>query len=440
MATSSGLPKYRHAAVLLLAACAGGGDLPDDTPTNDPLPWPDSPEVMVYDVEQQIKNGHLGGGNRQPFGVADLNGDGHTDLLFGTGNSYYPPDEPRNRDGLFQFDLGRIVWGPLRQATTSRDLLDIYDGRALFYGENSPPLAGDYDGDDVLDLMYEGVVFPGPFGLDSEVIYDNSQEGGPWRLTRPIDLDGDGDLEHIAIGSHDWDAKVQWFYGWEDLELLRSEPSWKLGYASAYGNNERPYPLGDWNGDGISDLGVGFVELCLSPFEPGGANDCRSALPDLQSTGGAWPVADVNADGAIDLLMLDSLSLEDPTLTDLRLAFSAGQVPPDWSSSETVTFEIDPLWQEQINTQQFFHDAGDFDGDGHADLWIVDTLFLGPFAKGSTLRRADGDIQIGDLTDDTFVFAGQDFDNDGYSDVIIDSFASEESWDKVLYVLWGRPR
>jgi hypothetical protein len=175
----------------------------------------------------------------------------------------------------------------------------------------------------------------------------------------------------LLLGDFNGDHKLDVIYSYGDglfteqlgngdgtLQPARSAGTY-LGYG-VEGITPSPQAVGDFNGDGISDLVTAAGHLFLG--KPDGA---FQAPIDLGVSAKAVAVADVNQDGKLDLIFLASEYDSSGILTnrsDVNVRLGNGD----------GTFRSVPI----ISLSGTGLCVGDFNGDGYPDLMGSSLLFL----------------------------------------------------------------
>ena len=336
--------------------------------------------------------------------AGDLNGDGLADILVGT------PNEGLSNEGVVRIWLGRSGFGTTFTTGTTSNSDWSGDGSYLNaqFGY-SVSTAGDVNGDGYSDVLI-GVPHGGPAGQGEFILMLGSGSSSP-----PVT--GYYDFTGITVGS-------------------------LTGYSVA--------TTGDVNGDGYSDVIVGFPGYSGSGYSGGGGAWVllgRSTAPYLGAGGTLTGTAvgdsmgicvatagDVNGDGYADVL-IGSGKLPSPALAytprghaELYLGSATGlRLIPAWSRTGGV---------DNIGDGELFGmcvaTAGDVDGDGFSDF-LVSAPASGP-SRGGRVYLFKGSANLpgqqpvwsnsGGSNTEFFgwsVSSAGDVNADGYSDVIVGS-------------------
>jgi hypothetical protein len=357
--------------------------------------------------------------NQGPMLVFEANGDGHDDLLVTMGGNSLPAGMPEYQPQLY-FGDGR---GGLRAA-----------------GEDAlPPLpinagavaAADFDRDGSLDVLIGGRILSGqyPYAPQSALLKNHGgkftdvtdtlapglREAGMITCALWSDVDGDGWLDFLL--TLEW-GHVKYFHnqqgnGFEDWTE-------KAGFAAAGTGWWTSIAAADFNGDGRPDYVAGNVGL-NTPYHADAGHPALLYSGDFKGDGSfelveayheagrIYPWRARRDLGAVFPFILKRYPLNNnyarATLGEIfgeaKLAkaqlFAATELRSGvFLSQSDGTHRFEPLPRiAQIAPSQGIV-AGDFDGDGHADIYAVQNSYapipaLGRFHGGlSQLLRGDG--------------------------------------------------
>ncbi len=220
-------------------------------------------------------------------------------------------------------------------------------------------------------------------------------------------------------------------------------PSVGGGYGGA------PMVSGDFNGDGNVDLIFqGTTQLLLYLGKGDGTFQAPKYItldfPSGQQSGRLWLADDFNGDGKLDLIATGG-STRRGTPESIYL------IPGNGAGGFGAAISIDTLpVAHGADTDSYSADtllAGDFDGDGRADIAFVNDYTCD---QGQTCASAvhvlynDGNSQFTDTTTSaTITFAGfnisstGDLNSDGRTDIFATSYNPDTSSTE-LYVLYGQ--
>jgi hypothetical protein len=403
------------------------------------LPPPPKPQVLSAKEKQQIADTYrvdvksseqlkftpfgeglpTSGEWREGFAIADMNGDGHPDIVYGP-----PRKSPGGIPEIFLGD-GKGKWSRWREASF-------------------PPLAYDYGDVQVADLNGDGHLDLA-FGvhLRGMMVLFGDGKGGFRDAGQGLDFATDGNTQFSskALRIIDWNGD-----GMPDILALGEGPTLvgrKLGHIAngvvVYQNKgdgkwERHQPpnqpqvfgdslvLGDFNGDGHLDFatstGVMGQRALVNLWKPDGTWE-PVTIKELRPAAYVWSVAAADFDGA--------------GRADLAVAYSSFE-GETWRSGIDVLFpRADGHWDRR--TLEVSQDregpmalaTGDLNGDGHKDLAALTVngatwVFLGDGKGGFTREKTPPPPFAGACRGSHVELA--DVDGDG-KDELIASFADE---------------
>ena len=324
--------------------------------------------------------------------IGDCNNDGIKDVFVGNSG-----------DNHLSYYLGTgLQFAPLGQERT-------YDVAGFTYAI----AAGDINQDGKLDLIF-GAIDGAGLGIgygDGVGNFNNPSEQSIFQGSIPLtaDLDGDGDLDVVALNSSDSFAVFR-----NDGGVLTKVGQYFFGGLAP---NDAPcLALEDVDGDGKKDIvGTGFYRNLEVFKNLGGLNFSERMHYDLNINSARFKMIDLNGDNKKDIVLVD------PGDTHIELRYNDGA--GGFAASTLLTGAGDPHGLA----------TGDLDGDGKADLVVSDRdnnrltiwkgvgnsfTFLGYFAIGTKPRS----VQLVDLNGDnkldvivTTISPVND-DNDGSND------------------------
>jgi hypothetical protein len=334
--------------------------------------------------------------------AADFDGDGRADLAVvniqdseirtfeGLGNGQFQ-SKPGLLLGVLPGELaagdfdgdGRIDLAVAQQGASRIFLLSNDGMGGLRIAEMVEASAGrmvtaDFDDDGLADLaVASGTGVAVLRSLDGFAFPDNRtlSEGEVLRGAHARDFDLDG-REDLAV-----------YYPYTgDVYIYPGRSNGYFGYPHELESGNPPELLrsGDFNGDGLPDLvSVGYARavffLGLGGWQFGPAH---VVILDYPVTPDAT-VADMNADGLDDLVVVTKPSLFQPqAYARIVLSQSDG------------SFSVSPPWDAGSNPQGVA--VADFDADGDVDLAITNLVQVGAYNVGSlSLHINEGDLVFG---------------------------------------------
>lgn len=366
--------------------------------------------VASADRMRLVPSARLGprGQWRQGFELADLNEDGHLDIVHG------PPRKGDGRPKIFLGD-GAGGWRPWREAT--------FDGPPIDYGDVA---VADFDGDGHLDLAFavhlRGLVLmrgdgKGAFRRWSEGLPywtpDSGEEIPPFssRTIEAVDWNRDGRVDLLALGEGPRIVRTAGASSAAARGAAANAPGFQHGDRGAIlflnrggGEWERydqgtgkdvifgdSLTLGDFDGDGRSDFAVasrvrGASKLVHMGRPDGGWEEVSIGELARPGTYGSAHAADLDGDGRHELL----------------LGFGASADGKQWTGIDLLEIE-DGVWRRRavmaIPEKRGSVTAlatGDVDGDERPDIVALtgagDRWFLLGTAGGGFVREESPEV------------------------------------------------
>ncbi len=408
---------------------------------------------------------YAGSGRAAGIAMADLNGDGHLDVVVSDSDSLSVGNTVSiylgNGTGTFAarqaISVGTGTVVPVGVVATDLDAdgdVDIAVAAYGYLGEGSTVVllrnngngtfaapaafsvgvspydlaAGDLTGDGKPDLVighvdYKVSVLPnaGAGNFAAAFTFDNlggNDAGNNFPAVALADVDRDGDLDVLYGNTRTWDGNTG------HIVQLRNNGTGGLARAAdvplvTYSAGPADLATADLNGDGAPDLiaasysGRADDGICVMMNNGAGS----FGAPVLYAAGQATiaiAAADLNGDGKLDLLTADSYS----KAVTVRFNSGAGAFP-------VVNDDFAALGQT-------FQDAADIDGDGDLDL----------FTSGPHPSASEGVIMINDgnghFTTRTVINNGldgvsagvlRDLNGDGKPDLLFNNANTSSQYD-----------
>ena len=368
----------------------------------------------------------------QMSAVADLNQDGYADIVFALSAGFWEY-RAAGRDGGYE-SPSRIYWGS-KQGYHA-------DNRQDLPAQGSSAVAvTDLNQDSWPDIVFANQERRGDPDVNS-YLYWGGSDG--YHQDRRTELPTHK-VQAVTVGDVNGD-------GWSDVAFANGTGSVSYIYLNQVGqfdsqrrlefstSDARDCAIADLNNDGIADVFFTNHEtagnpLTLSYLYWGGKNGFSAENRQEFETVGAWGLsaADLNQDGWKDLV-----------ISNYKEHFSF-DVPSYiyWNSPQGFS--------PTARTSLFTHGAvgntvEDFNGDGHADLLI-----------NNTVSRSRGGIspifvywgnQEGDFSPeqrislpavDPYEWAGGDLNDDGWIDLVVSNFGETVRWLQESFIYWGGP-
>jgi hypothetical protein len=366
----------------------------------------------------------LSGQWREGFAIADMNGDGHPDIVHGPARKQPGPPV------IFLGD-GKGSWRQWREAKFPPLPYDYGDAQvADFNGDGKPDIALAVHLRGLIVLLGDG---SGGFtdasqGLDF-IDPSTGARGFSSRAIRVTDWNGDGRPDIIAV----WEgpamaAKQRGGIGpvvgqGVVIYLNQGTKGWTRRAHPAAGPAifSDSLTLGDFNGDGRTDFATGSNVMgrndLVNLWQPGG-DWTPVALNVLRPLSYVWAVnaADFDGDGKADLAVSYTSFDGNRWQSGIDVLFSRGA--GKWERRELAT--------EQSREGPVALASGDLEGDGkkslvalttHGDTWVFIGDGKGGFIRNQTIppfpgRCRGAHVELADV------------DGDG-KDEIVESFADE---------------
>ncbi|MEM6793615.1 MAG: VCBS repeat-containing protein [Acidobacteriota bacterium] len=371
---------------------------------------------------------------RNGFDLADMNADGHLDIVFG------PVRKGRARPNIFLGD-GAGSWRLWREAKYPEGPYD--------YGDAA---AGDFNGDGHMDIAF-GIHLRGMFLVVGDgqggftpwtegIAYDVPGKGGDAtsfssRAIDTIDWNGDGKLDVIALGEGPKGRRgkgnvitgelINTSRGF-GVYLNDGDGSWTpLGLENVPTNQANfadDFAMGDFNGDGRTDLVTATRRM--------GSNNILA----MQGEAGRIeyrPLEQVRPRAFIDTV--EAADFNQDGKPDIAVGYRNREAGP-WRSGVDVYLQKAEGWErvtlmaKEGRRGVFGLASGDINGDDHADLVAVSGnaeifAFLGDGSGGFVAEATPELHRLSSVGCKAFEVRIRDLDADGRDEVIA-AFAGEQ--------------
>ncbi len=233
---------------------------------------------------------------------------------------------------------------------------------------------------------------------------------------KSADLDGDGDLDLVVAdsGDHDGDTVLTaggiWVFV-NDGGTFTSQG----GLISVSTDRPTEVEIGDVNNDGTLDLLVMDSEVDTDQLDillgAGGARFGTPSTMDLPANSSDIALADMDADGNLDIILSLTSDSSGTGLNQAAVLYGAGDA--SFGSQLTVDTVLAPR----------LVDSADINGDGDLDLVIGDSFGTVNIFLANGDRSFDTLLTIEDAPGNIFEIV--DMDGDGNLDIVSKSVASD---------------
>lgn len=366
---------------------------------------------------------------RNGFVLADMNGDGHLDIVHGP---------PRKSPGTPRIFLGdsKGSWKPWREASFPQVHFDYGDVAVADFNRDGHPdlavtshlrgaavLVGDGAGS--FELWSEGIGFLRPRQQQQPVFTSRAMETVDWNRDGWQDLLLVGEGPRLSVAGRGTDAEFSSGSFGALVYLNRKDGTWTqvrqaTRFGDVYGDS---VAIGDFDGDGRTDFATGSSVMG------------SKQILNLARGDGLWDKVDL--DGLRDKAYVRAVRGGDyngDRRDDLAVAYMSFELGV-WRSGIDLMlarpgggWERRPVAVEESRDGIYALDDGDLDGDGHLDLvaltgrgalWVL----LGD-GEGRFLREASPEVPPQEGGCRGYHVALVDFDDDGQDEVIA-GFAGE---------------
>ncbi len=333
------------------------------------------------------KNTNLDNGEyKADYTLGDFNGDGRTDIV----RAYYQTEVNEQGDEIKVFDHCTVSYADTDGETFTEENFDFFQSESFDYF-----IAGDFNGDGIDDLMrinrkyINGIIELTPelyiktqSGFASSNTYFApiyfDENGGGYFLQ--CDMNGNGISELLTVRAQ-YSVDLEKYTTWLDAkefnpntnavtDLFINPPN-ETGYSWEHNEEDlQPVSIGDFNGDGKSDLLVNKTAGSSTIFLFDDINNklIDLASPDFPTKDQFVKVGDFNGDGVSDILTFEKNFNGEKI--NFKLHYFNGKGLWIQGSCPIVESNDSRIW---FNNKHFI--LKDYNGDGKTDILQVHDVY-----------------------------------------------------------------